>query len=110
MYLNPHQEPQETQIVHESDTFEPNKLPQQKQSLTPIGLDDITISEELEQVEDESPLDATPRSNNSLTRKEINEKEELSPEPFKAREAELEPEKEKPAKEKSKSTDSPNPD
>ena len=71
MYSNPYQEPQETQ---ESDTFEPNKLPQQKQSLTPIGSDDITFFEELEQVEDESRPDATPGCNELLTGREITEK------------------------------------
>ena len=104
MYSNLHQEPQETQ---ESDTFEPNELPQQKQTSAPIGLDDITISEELE---DESLPDATPGCKDLLKRKEITKNEEPSPEPIKASEAELEPEKEKPEKEKSTSTDSPNPD
>ena len=75
-----------------------------------MGSDDIIISEELEQVEDQSPSDATTGCNNSFTKKEINEKEEPSPKPLKASEAELEPEKEKPEKEKSKLTDSPNPD
>ena len=78
--------------------------------MTPIGSDDITISEELEQVEDESWPASTPGCNKLLTRREITEKEELSPEPLEASEAELESEKEKPEKEKSKSKDSPNPD
>ena len=120
MYSNPHQGPQERQNAHESDTFEPNKLPQpkeyipkyikvvpKKQRLTPIGSDDVTISEELEQEEDKSRPDATPGCNKLLTREKIIENEELSPEPFKAGEAELKPEKEKPEKEKSTSTDSP---
>ena len=64
-YSNLHQGTQERQIAHESATFEPNKLPQpkeyipkyvklvpKKQPLTPIGSDDVTISEELEQEED----------------------------------------------------------
>ena len=41
------QDPQETQV---SDTLETNKLPQKKQTSAPIGLDDIIISGELEQV------------------------------------------------------------
>ena len=93
MYSDMYQEPQETQ---EPETFEQNELPQLKQTSAPMGSDDITISEELEQVEDESPPDATAGCNDSLTRKEINEKDEPSPEPFEASEAELEPEKEKP--------------
>ena len=66
MHLNPHQEPQETQ---ESDTFKTNKLPQLKQTSAPMGLDYITISEELEQLKDESPPDATAGCNDLLTRK-----------------------------------------
>ena len=64
----------------------------------------------MEQVEDKSPPDATAGCNDSLTKKEINEKEEPSPESLEASEAELEPEKEKPEMEKSQSKDSPNPD
>ena len=103
-----------------SKTFEPNKLPQpkeyipkyikvvpKKQRLTPLGSDDITIPEELEQEEDESRSDATPVCDKLLTGEEI-KKEEPSPEPLGAGETELEPEKEKPAKEKSEPEDSNN--
>ena len=70
------QDPQETQV---SDTLETNKLPQQKQTLAPMGSDDIIISEELEQVEDLSPSDPI-----MGCKKEIDKKEEPSPEPLKA--------------------------
>ena len=59
------------------------------QCSTPIGLDEVTISEELEQEEDESQPDATPGCNKLLTGEEIIENDELSPEPLEAGEAEL---------------------
>ena len=78
--------------------------------MTPLGSDDVTIPKELEQEEDKSWSDATPGCNKLLTREEIIEKEEPSPEPLKVGKAELEPEKEKPEKEKSEPKDSTNPD
>ena len=109
MYSNPHQGPQERQYA--SETFDPNKLPQpkeyipkyikvvpKKQRSTPIGLDDVTISEELEQEEDKSWPDATPGCNELFTGEEIIKTKELTPEPLKAGETEPEPEKEKPVK------------
>ena len=81
-----------------------------KQGSIPLGSDDITIPEELEEKEDKSRSEATPRCDELLTGEEIIKNEELSPEPLEARETELEPEIEKPAKEKSEPKDSTNPD
>ena len=89
MYSDMYQEPQETQ---ESDSLETNELPQLKQILAPMGLDDITTSEELEQAEDEFPPDATPGHNDAGNEKE---NEESSPNLIKESETQLEPEKEK---------------
>ena len=79
MYSNPHQGPSERQ--YSSETFEPNKLPQpkeyipkyikvapKKQRLTPLGSDDVTIPEELEQKEEESRFDAIPGCHELLTK------------------------------------------
>ena len=92
MYSNPHQGPSERQYAHAFETFELNKLPQpkeyipkyvkvdpKKQRSTPLGSEDVTIPEELEQEEDESWSDATPGCNELLTREEIIENEELCP-------------------------------
>ena len=81
-----------------------------KQGSIPLGSDDVTIPEELEEKEDKSRSEATPRCDELLTGEEIIENEELSPEPLKAGETELKPEIEKPAKEKSEPKDSTNPD
>ena len=100
MYSNLHQGPSERQYA--SETFEPYKLPQpkeyipkyvkvvpKKQRSTPLGSNDVTIPEELEQEEDKSRSDATPGCNKLLTREEIIENDELSPEPLETGEAEL---------------------
>ena len=53
-----------------------------KQGSIPLGSDDVTIPEELEEKEDKSSSEPTPRCDELLTGEEIIENEELSPEPL----------------------------
>ena len=71
------------------------------QDSLPLGSEDVIISEELEETEEEAWSKATPRYDELFTGEETIETKELSPELLKAGKTEPEPEKEKPEPEDS---------
>merc|ERR1712240_945622 len=61
--------------TQQSDCLKTSEPPQQRQFSAPMGSDDITTSEELEQADNDSPPNATPGHNDTENE---NKNEELS--------------------------------